>query len=79
MSKSDSPHHGVFSNKPEGAYYGNVWDMATVLKRRAYTIKETESNRKSVEPGDAVFIPFVKETQPEMWKSLEKLHGAETE
>ncbi|MCK4343181.1 MAG: hypothetical protein KAY37_15815 [Phycisphaerae bacterium] len=26
-----------------------------------------------------VFIPFVKETQPETWKSLETLHGAETE
>jgi type I restriction enzyme R subunit len=25
------------------------------------------------------FIPFVKETQPEVWESLEKLHGPETE
>ncbi len=26
-----------------------------------------------------VFVPFVKETQPETWESLEKLHGSETE
>ncbi len=26
-----------------------------------------------------VFIPFVQETQPETWESLEKLHGSETE
>jgi len=26
-----------------------------------------------------VFIPFVKETQPETWKSLESLHGTDTE
>ena len=26
-----------------------------------------------------VFIPFVKETQPETWESLEKIHGSDTE
>ena len=29
--------------------------------------------------GLPVFIPFLKETQPETWESLEKLHGTETE
>ena len=26
-----------------------------------------------------VLVPFIKETQPEMWDALEKLHGADTE
>ena len=29
--------------------------------------------------GPTVLIPFVKETQPETWQALEKLHGTETE
>lgn len=32
---------------------------------------------RAIDP--TVLIPFVKETQPETWKSLENLHGAETE
>ena len=44
MSNSASPQHWVFSNNPEGYYNGDVWDMATVLSRRAYTIKQPEPN-----------------------------------
>ena len=32
---------------------------------------------RAIDP--TVFIPFVKETQPEVWDNLEKLHGPETE
>lgn len=33
--------------------------------------------QRAVDP--TVFIPFVKETQPETWESLEKLHGGDTQ
>ncbi len=32
---------------------------------------------RAVDP--TVLIPFIQETQPEAWESLEKLHGTETE
>jgi type I restriction enzyme, R subunit len=32
---------------------------------------------RAIDP--TVFIPFVKETQPETWEGLEKLHGSDTE
>ena len=56
MTKPASPQHWVFSNNPEGYYKGNVWDMATVLSRRAYTIKQPEPNQRHIRPGDIVYM-----------------------
>lgn len=56
MSKQRRPNHWIFSNKVDGAYDGNIWDMSTILKTQKYSIKEAESNRKHVEPGDIVYL-----------------------
>jgi len=50
-----------------------------LLKVAGY-IKSDSANfdrHRSIDP--TIFIPFVKETQPQVWEGLEKLHGAETE
>jgi hypothetical protein len=56
MSGDKAPSFWLFSNKPEGAYGGNVWDMGTILKREQYSLKQTEPNRKHVKPGDTVYM-----------------------
>lgn len=38
---------------------------------------ENFDRERAIDP--TVFIPFVKETQPETWQALEKLHGTSTE
>jgi hypothetical protein len=55
MSVRDS-HYWIFSNKSEGAYDKNIWDQATIMKTRMYTIKESEPNRAHVKPGDVVHM-----------------------
>ena len=50
------PNYWIFSNKPEGAYDNSVWDQATILKAKGYSIKETEANRSHVQAGDIVYM-----------------------
>ncbi len=54
--EKSSPNYWIFSNKSEGAYDKNIWDMATILKKSRYSIKESESNRSKVSPGDVVYL-----------------------
>ena len=49
------PNYWIFSNKPEGTY-DNLWDQATIMKTRRYSLKEREANRKHVRPGDIVYL-----------------------
>lgn len=56
MSKERQPNYWIFSNKVRGAYDGNIWDMNTILKTTRYSIKEKESNRSSIRPGDIVYM-----------------------
>ncbi|MBU4176115.1 MAG: DUF91 domain-containing protein [Actinobacteria bacterium] len=56
MSEKSSPNYWLFSNKSAGAYDDNIWDMSTVLKTSCYSIKEPESNRSHVSPGDVVYM-----------------------
>lgn len=56
MNKEKLPNHWIFSNKPEGAYKGNIWDMSTILRKKQYSIKERENNRSKVKPGDIVYL-----------------------
>ena len=51
----EHPNYWIFSNKHEGAYDGNVWDQATILKTKRYSIRKTENNRSRVSPGDIVY------------------------
>jgi len=50
-----------------------------LLTRGGYRKADPESfdRERAIDP--TVFIPFVKETQPEIWQALEKLHGTNTE
>jgi len=50
------PNYWIFSNRPEGAYGDTVWDLATILKTKRYSIKKRESNRARVKPGDIVYM-----------------------
>lgn len=56
MSEQPAQSFWVFSNKPAGAYGGNLWDMEKILKSQRYAIKESENNRRHVKPGDAVYF-----------------------
>ena len=56
MAETSANRYWVFSNKPPGAYDGNVWDMETILATERYSFKETESNRRHVKPGDQVVL-----------------------
>ncbi len=56
MSKEKRQSYWVFSNRPEGAYDGNVWDLSTILRTKRYSIKSTEANRAHVKPGDIVYM-----------------------
>lgn len=50
-----------------------------LLTRGGYAKADPENfdRERAIDP--TVFIPFVKETQPEVWQALEKLHGSNTE
>lgn len=56
MNIEVKPKYWIFSNKPEGFYQNNLWDLATNLRSCKYTIKEHEMNRKRVMPGDIVYL-----------------------
>ncbi len=46
----------IFSNKQDGTYAGNVWDMAKIRDSGRYSIRESEKNRKRVNIGDTVYM-----------------------
>lgn len=50
-----------------------------LLTRGGYAKADPDNfdRERAIDP--AVFIPFVKATQPEVWQALEKLHGSNTE
>jgi len=56
MSPDRQPNYWVFSNKHSGFYKNNIWDMATILKKHKYSIKESERNRANVKLGDIVYL-----------------------
>lgn len=56
MSGKSNSGHWIFSNKPEGTYGGNVWDVASILRTHRYSIKESEGNRCKVHSGDIVHM-----------------------
>ncbi|MEI8196051.1 MAG: hypothetical protein WCI73_09095 [Phycisphaerae bacterium] len=56
MTKPESPSFWVFSNKEAGAYGDSIWDMATILKTKQYSLKLNEANRAKVRPDDLVFL-----------------------
>ncbi len=49
-------NYWIFSNKPEGTYPDDDWDMSTILQRKAYYLNEKERNRASVVSGDIVYL-----------------------
>jgi type I restriction enzyme R subunit len=51
----------------------------SLLTRGGYAKADPEKfdRERAIDP--TVFIPFVKDTQPETWQALEKLHGTNTE
>lgn len=56
MPGKREPNYWLFSNKPSGAYGGNIWDMENIFKTKRYSIKESENNRRSIKPGDVVYM-----------------------
>lgn len=56
MNKEKTPNYWIFSNKREGAFKNNIWDMSTILRKKQYSIKEKESNRSKVKPRDIVYL-----------------------
>jgi type I restriction enzyme R subunit len=50
-----------------------------LLTRGGYATADPANfdRQRAIDP--TVLIPFLKETQPETWESLEKLHGSDTE
>jgi len=56
MNEEKLPNYWIFSNKPEGAYKNNIWDLSTILRKKQYSIKKRENNRPKVKPGDIVYL-----------------------
>jgi hypothetical protein len=56
MSLPRSKSYWVFSNKDEGSYNYNDWDMATILKTKRYYLCEKEWNLRHVNPGDVGYM-----------------------
>jgi len=49
-------NYWIISNKPQGYYDNNDWDMSTIFRTKYYTIREKENNRKYIKPGDIVYL-----------------------
>ena len=56
MKQDTPPNFWIFSNRQEGHYKNNIWDMSTIRKTQNYSIKESEPNRTNVKPGDVVYM-----------------------
>ena len=50
-----------------------------LLNEAGYTKADPKNFDRERALDPTVLIPFIKETQPELWEGLESLHGAETE